>query len=290
MRNELTHIDLNSEFNTYSPIRISGDAQVAPAYLRSPQPHLPSTFTHKSTQTRLPAKQSHLALPTSAPLTSPIRTQPLNRVIASRGTMCTYFTLTYKCGHAQTSHRCPRSTVYVYGKNGEQAPQIKGCDNSYSIGAGLQDNCVDCKMQEGHMPGVMTGVDKWSTWGPKEDALAMRVKGVQEGVCGTNVLIEGGTLHGAVQHENSGTTTIGEVAEGWEEQMRAVLMDQRRGQTQTSETIASGARNGSLQTEWNQEVRRVKGQDEEEDDWMWGGMKSFGGEEARKRGKWSAGT
>jgi hypothetical protein len=203
--------------------------------------------------------------------------------------MCTYFTLTYKCGHAQTSHRCPRSTVYVYGKNGVQVPQVKGCDNSYSIDTGLQDNCIDCKMQEGHMPGVQTGVDRWSKWGPREDALAVRVRELQEGVSETDVPMEDGTGQGAARHEKGRTAANGEVAEGWEEQVRAVLMDQGRGQTETPETVASSAWSGSVQAERKQEVRRIKGQDEEEDDWMWGGMKSFGGEEGRKRGKRSTG-
>lgn len=90
--------------------------------------------------------------------------------------MCTYFTLTYNCGHTQTSHRCPRSTHFVYGQNGEQVPQINGCDIAHVMGGNLPDICIGCKMAEGHMPGVATGVDKWSRWGPKEDALSARVK------------------------------------------------------------------------------------------------------------------
>ncbi|KAF2451403.1 hypothetical protein P171DRAFT_467978 [Karstenula rhodostoma CBS 690.94] len=183
--------------------------------------------------------------------------------------MCTYFTLSYKCGHSQTSHRCPRSTVFVYGKNGEQVPQVNGCDISHVIGAHLHDECIDCKMQEGHMPGVTTGVDKWSQWGPKEEALSARVKMMEAGISDTASPVESGEVQ----------------AEDWEEQVRAVLMDTGRGQTGTPEMTTSSVKSGSIQPEWKQGKEGAKNQDEEDDDWMWGGMKSFGGEGGRKRGK-----
>lgn len=65
--------------------------------------------------------------------------------------------------------------------------------------------------------------------------------------------------------------------------MRAVLMDSERGQMGTPETTASSARSVSMQAEWGYEKESVKVQDEEDDDWMWGGMKSFSGNEGRKR-------
>ncbi|KAJ4352352.1 uncharacterized protein N0V89_007700 [Didymosphaeria variabile] len=183
--------------------------------------------------------------------------------------MCTFFTLTYSCGHTQTSHRCPRSTIYVYGKNGEQVPRIDGCDSTHAINADLRDNCIDCKMKDGLMPGVTTGVNGWSQWGPKEEALSARVKSMKEGIQKMDSPVESS----AVQ------------AEDWEEQVRAALMDQPRGQTSTPETMTSSARSGSMQAEWRQEAFRVKDQDEENDDWMWGGMMDFGAESARNGGK-----
>ena len=70
------------------------------------------------------------------------------------------------------------------------------------------------------------------------------------------------------------------VVEVWEEQLRAVLLEPRRGETGTPETTASSARIGSTEVESVQRGERAREQrrDEEDDDWMWGGMKGFGGE------------
>lgn len=156
---------------------------------------LPIAINASDVTTRTTPPPAHL-VSLSSPLTSPLRTPSLDRVITSPDTMCTYFTLSYKCGHSQTSHRCPRSTVYVHGKNGEQVPHINGCEESYVVGANLGDICIDCKMQEGLMPGVATGVDKWSLWGPKEEALSVRVKMVEAGISETESPIDGGAVQG----------------------------------------------------------------------------------------------
>lgn len=76
------------------------------------------------------------------------------------------------------------------------------------------------------------------------------------------------------------------VVEVWEEQLRAVLLEPRRGETETPETTASSARTGSMEAEAEAEAESVQRgerareqrRDEEDDDWMWGGMKGFGGE------------
>ncbi|KAK7188165.1 hypothetical protein DPSP01_001712 [Paraphaeosphaeria sporulosa] len=260
-----------------------------PRRLSLVEPRLPLVFAHSNQSARRDYPHlitRSLTLSISSPLTSPLPTQSSIASSPAPGTMCTFFSLTYQCGHTQTSHRCPRSTVYVHGKDGEQVPQINGCEVTHVLGGGLPDICIDCKMAEGHMPGVTTGVDKWSLWGPKEDAMAARVKMMEAGVSEiSNSPIEGSMVEGTVQHVKSGFSANGRVAEGWEEQVRAVLMNQGRGQMGTPETMASSARSGSMQTEWRQGKRRVKEQDEEDDDWMWGGMKSFGGKEGRKRGK-----
>ncbi|KAL1597816.1 hypothetical protein SLS60_008303 [Paraconiothyrium brasiliense] len=179
--------------------------------------------------------------------------------------MCTFFTLTYSCGHTQTSHRCPRSTVYIYGKNGEQVPQINGCDSNHSVDTAIRDNCINCKMTEGCMPGVATGVNGWSQWGPKEEALSARVEKMKE-FQEMEALVDGG----AVQ------------ADDWEEQVRAALTDQPREETSTPETMTSSARSGSMQAEWSQGPVRVKDQDEEDDEWMYGSLVGFGAENSRK--------
>ncbi|KAL5410965.1 hypothetical protein PMIN03_005071 [Paraphaeosphaeria minitans] len=237
-----------------------------PAYLPDPgrafPPRLPMAINPPNATTRTLPSPARLALAISSPLTSPLRAPSSIASSPAPSTMCTYFTLTYKCGHTQTSHRCPRSTIYIYSKNGEQVPRVIGCDSTHVLGGGLPDVCIDCKMAEGHMPGVATGVDKWSLWGPREDAMAARVKMVQAGVSeAASSPVEGGA-----------------VQEGWEEQVRTALVDQGRGQTGTPDTTASSARSGSIQ-------ERVNEQDEEDDEWMWGGMKNFGGEKGRKRGK-----
>ena len=70
--------------------------------------------------------------------------------------------------------------------------------------------------------------------------------------------------------------------EDWEEQVRAVLTDQERGQTDTPE---SSAWSSFMQPEWSQEQVMVKNRDDEDNDWMWGGMNGFGGGEPRQEGK-----
>lgn len=68
-------------------------------------------------------------------------------------------------------------------------------------------------------------------------------------------------------------------------QIRKALLD-GRAETGTPETTASSMGSGSGEVEWMQRDGRGKEQrqDEEDDEWMWGGMKCFGGEEGEAEG------
>ncbi|KAF2682305.1 hypothetical protein K458DRAFT_456193 [Lentithecium fluviatile CBS 122367] len=76
--------------------------------------------------------------------------------------MCTTYTLHYKCGHTQTSRRCPRSTFTRTTEQGGTASYTKGCGDRYFLKGELDDECIACKMQRGLAPGRGTGFDAWA--------------------------------------------------------------------------------------------------------------------------------
>jgi hypothetical protein len=76
--------------------------------------------------------------------------------------MCTYYTLHYGCGHTQSSHRCPRSTSIHTNTNGGKAIYTRECDNKYYVRSDLATDCLDCKIANGLVPGVQTGLDVWA--------------------------------------------------------------------------------------------------------------------------------
>ncbi|KAJ4301761.1 hypothetical protein N0V90_003855 [Kalmusia sp. IMI 367209] len=115
-------------------------------------------------------------------------------------------------------------------------------------------------MQRGLMPGVASGANAWAQWGAKEIALAERMKKVDHDVYDVD--------------SPAGPTPQ---AENWEDQVRAVLTDRVHDDTTTPEI--STTRSGSCLSERKQEVKVKKWEVEEDDDWMYGGMKDFGGTE-----------
>lgn len=136
------------------------------------------------------------------------------------------------------------------------------------------------------MPGVTTGVDKWSIWGPKEEGIAARMRRIEDGLQEMNSPLEVGEAQGAVLDVCGGTRANREVVEGWEDQVRAVLTDQKRGELDAPDTMTTSSMgSGTMPVEWPKEVNQASDLDEENDDWMWGGMKEFGGEDTTKSEK-----
>ncbi|KAF1965340.1 hypothetical protein BU23DRAFT_627767 [Bimuria novae-zelandiae CBS 107.79] len=201
--------------------------------------------------------------------------------------MCTYCDLNYRCGHTSTSHRCPRTTTIVYAANGEKVADVRGCDNQVYLSKDLDDDCIECKMARGLKPGAQTNMGKWAEWGPKEERIAQRQRQFYEKVDKERQemgapLVEGGVQAAMAQREyGRHVPTMGKIRD-WGHQVRSDLIDQGCGMTTSPEASGGSVASESVPVYPGGRQEAVKRQDfdVENDDWMWGGMKGFGGDQA----------
>lgn len=147
-------------------------------------------------------------------------------------------------------------------------------------------------MKAGSMPGVQTGVDRWAVWGPKEEAIArrqqerVRVEAERKvgGEVGTG-RSEMGRGNGVGREEMvvGDGVVRGELRDPWGE---GVYQMQGMGEMQMPAVMGGGemdAKNDASKWTTGGHVAGGQGKEQEEDDdWMYGGMKAFGGEPVGK--------
>ncbi|PVI03178.1 hypothetical protein DM02DRAFT_726667 [Periconia macrospinosa] len=83
--------------------------------------------------------------------------------------MCTHYSLHYACKHIKSVHRCPRTGVRVSNVppivQREPKPGAEGCGKEYFMEGRLDDDCIDCKVSRGVIPGTEgSGMKSWIDW------------------------------------------------------------------------------------------------------------------------------
>lgn len=136
-------------------------------------------------------------------------------------------------------------------------------------------------MKAGSMPGVQTGVDRWAVWGPKEEAIARRQE--ERGRVEAEGKVGGGSGVGREEMGPGNGVVREELRDPWGEGMYQMP---GMGEVQLPSMMGGGEMDAENEAgKWATGGHIAGGQgkeQEEDDDWMYGGMKAFGGEPVGK--------